>query len=104
MVIVVPSAPSVGVPDSATPLFPAASVMVIADDVNVEKSTVSPNVNTKVGESPSRLSVDDAISGAVVSSLTFQHSHLQLYPLLIQQEITVKHYLVLQLREQMAQQ
>jgi len=70
MVIVVPSAPSVGVPDRAWPLFPAASVIVMADDVKVEKSTVSLNVNTKVGESPSRFSVEVEIVGAVESSFS----------------------------------
>ena len=70
MVIVVPSTPSVGVPDSATPFASAASVMVMADEVKVEKSTVSSNVSTKVGEAICKLSVDVTISGAVLSSFS----------------------------------
>jgi len=61
MVIVVPSAPSVGVPDSATPPAPAESVMVIAEEVKVEKSTVSPNVSTKVEGTILRSSVASVI-------------------------------------------
>ena len=68
MVIVVPSIPSVGVPDSATPFPSAASVMVIAVESKVEKSTVSSYVRTKVRESPSILSVDVAITRPSVSS------------------------------------
>ena len=65
-----PSAPSVGALDNATPPAPAESVIVKAEEVNVEKSTVSPNVSTKVAGVVLRSSAAKVISGAVSSSFT----------------------------------
>ena len=65
-----PSAPSVGVPDSVTLFAPRESVIAMLPTANVEKSAVSSKTRTKVGESPLRFRVSEDIAGAVESALS----------------------------------